>query len=1194
MAITFKSNVAEWVRTLRKQLGLTQSQLAERLGVTFVTVSRWETGQARPNRLALKALKSLVDPHPVPETIAPGIRTGQFETREQQTPYVAAPLAAIPDFRTEGEIVRLFVEGQRLRYGHLFSPAFGVETALIDPVPHQIIAVYHHMLSHPRLRFLLADDAGAGKTIMTGLYVREMLSRRLLRRVLIVPPAGLVGNWKRELQTLFSLRFREVTGPDCRADNPFVDAGSDLAIVSVDTLAGGRAFERLADPQTSPYDLVVFDEAHKLSAARNSDLTWETTERYKLAELIAGAEPLQESRPPRRLPWHAHHLLLLTATPHMGKELPYYALWRLLEPNLLGTMEAYSQCPREAKADHFLRRTKEEMIQFDMRRVFPTRESNTVSYDLTPAEGELYEEMTSYISTHYNRAKILNRSASRLAMSVLQRRAASSTWALLRSLERRLDRLDKYIVAIIAKEMTERDLQIQQEELARQVLDIEEDMTSEDEAAQDGQEQRDAAEQETMAATTATNLAELQAEKLHVTQVLDLARRVHEAGQDSKFEKLRETLQDERFKGEKMLIFTEHRDTMEFLVRRLEALGYTGQVAHIHGGLGYQEREAQVEEFRNRCRFMVATDAAGEGINLQFCWIMVNYDIPWNPARIEQRFGRIHRYKQTHDPVVLVNMVADKTREGRVLKTVLGKLESIRRTPEIGDKVFDVIGRLFQGVSLTEIIMRAVTEDKAVEESVSLEDQASLERVKAIEEADAKLRFGGDVASQLPALLAQRERDQFNRLLPGYVRRFVEKTAGQQGIGIAGDMNGHFYLERLPLALTLALEEVTGGRRVPLTVNKPRDGESVLFLRPGEPFFDRYSDYFCERVSQDALRGATFVDPYAAEPYLYHLALVSTVRRADPEFPEVFGSDQILEMRLVALTQSLDGEPKECPVELLMVLRLAGYVSPLALPSHDQISQALLHARSCLEETVVHPMAQGRAEQLTASLNSRAAFLLAGFDYQEAELLQSRAKLREKADAGDAAARRSMEGVKRKQRGLAAQRERALAILRREPELIEVGEIVFLAHALVLPSTDPADKERHDQEIERIAMQVARAHEESLGARVDDVSTPELAQLAGFERSPGFDLLSRRPEEIRRCIEVKGRRAVGDIELTENEWAKAANLREDYWLYVVYDCATAHPRLLRVQDPFAKLLVRAKGGVIIGEASVFGVAEDEQ
>lgn len=1186
--MTVRVHEADWIRTLRRKLGLTQSQLAERLGVTFVTVSRWETGQARPNSLARKALASLAEG--ISDPLSSDLTVGHSGIQEPQKDYLVTPADSVPDFQADGETVRLFVEGQRLRYGHLFSPTFGVEIALIDPVPHQLIAVYRHLLPQPRLRFLLADDAGAGKTIMTGLYIREMLSRRLLRRVLIVPPAGLVGNWKRELRTLFSLHLREVTGPDCQTENPFTGTGSDLVIVSVDTLSGGRAFERLADPETPPYDLVVFDEAHKLSASRNADFTYDTTERYKLAELLAGAAPLQETRPPRRMPWYAHHLLLLTATPHMGKPFPYYALWRLLQPNLLGSVEAFHAFSPEARTSHFLRRLKEEMVHFDGQKIFPARESNTVSYDLAPAERELYEDMTSYIRTYYNRAKMLNRSAARLAMSVLQRRAASSTWALLRSLERRLSRLDTYIAAIIANEMSERELQARQERL--RVLDVEDEMTSEDESAQDGKEQRDATEEEVMGATASVNLAELQAERLHVSRLLDMARSIYDAGLDSKFQRLRETIQDERFGEEKLLIFTEHRDTMEFLVRSLEALGHTGEVTRIHGGMSYSQRESQVEAFRTGCRFMVATDAAGEGINLQFCWIMVNYDIPWNPARIEQRFGRIHRYKQRHDPVVLVNLVADKTREGRVLKTLLEKLELIRR--ELGsDKVFDVIGRLLQGVSLTEIIMRAVIDDQADEEYHGVEDLATLEQVRSLEEADSQSRVGdGDIVSQLPSLIAQRERDQFDHLLPGYVRRFLEKTAPRLGVTIAGHLDDRFYLDGLPLHLALAMEEATAGRRLPLTVNKPEEDENVLFLRPGELFFDRYSSHFCGRVSADALRGAAFVDPYATEAYLYHAALVSVVRRQDPQFPEVFGSDQVVEERLVGLEQSLDGDITTCPVELPMVLRPIGQVSPLALPAHEQLSQALACATDYLHQSVARPTAQRHCDQLVASLSTRESFLQAGFDLQQAELLECRARLRERADSGDAAARKTLEGVRIRQHDLSQQRERALAVLRREPELMDIGEVTFLAHALVLPSTDPAERERHDREIERIAMRVARGHEESLGAKVDDVSTPDLAQLAGLEKSPGFDLLSRWPQDENLCIEVKGRRAVGDIELTENEWAKAANLREDYWLYVVYDCATANPRLLRVQDPFAKLLVRTKGGVIVGEASVFEAAED--
>jgi len=1173
---------SDWVKGLRSSLGLTQTELAERLGVTHVTISRWENDQARPNRLALRAMRALaqgIDPH------------GSAAIREPHASYHTQAHEPLTDFRGDPETVRLFVEGERLRYGHLFSPVFGTETALIDPLPHQIIAVYQHMLPQPRLRFLLADDAGAGKTIMAGVFLREMLNRRLIRRVLIAPPAGLVGNWKREMSVLFSLSFREVVGADCRDENPFTGPGSDLAIVSVDTLSGGRAFERLAEPETEPYDLVIFDEAHKLSAFRNLDGSYETTDRYKLAELLAGAEPLREERPPRRLPWHAHHLLLLTATPHMGKDFPYYALWRLLEPFSLRTVDAFNAFPTEARAQHFLRRTKEEMVKFDGTRIYPTRESHTAGYDLTPLEWELYERLTDYVRFHYNGARVLNRSAARLAMSILQRRAASSTWALLRSLERRRGRLEDYIGKVMAGLLTEE--QFGTDQMLFRVLDIEEERTSEEEGSTDGREERDVLDEKAMGATASTTLPELQAEKAHVDELVSLAQHVYDRSEESKFNSLWEVIQDPRFRDERLLIFTEHRDTMDYLVRRLEGLGYTGQVARVHGGMSYQEREAQIEEFRTRCRFMVATDAAGEGINLQFCWIMANYDIPWNPARIEQRFGRIHRYKQTHDPVVLVNLVANRTREGKVLRTLLDKLEIIRK--ELGsDKVFDVIGRQFQGVSLGEIIMRAVVEDRAEEESNQIRGFLTADQVLALQEADRKLRgTGGDVASLLPALLEQRDRDQIQRLLPGYVRSFIHKSARLLGIPINGDLDACFRLERLPMSLALTLEESTDGNQVSMTVTKPRPDEQVLWLRPGEPFFDRYLAYFGERVAETALRGGAFVDPYASEPYLYHLAMLQTVRRADPEFPEAFRGEELLDLRLVAITQPLDENPRQCPVEQLMVLRPARHVPPTTWPAHQQVDAATTRAKSWLRDAVLRPLVEERRNALNTSVEHREGFLRKGFDYQEAELLALRTRLREQADRGDQAATRRLEEVRRRQHELKVREERAVAILRREPELAEPGEVTFLAHALVLPSSDPEDLERHDREVELIAVQVAWAYEESQGADVSDVSTPEKALLAGLDRWPGFDLLSRRPNGEQRCIEVKGRRAVGDVELHDNEWAKAANLREQYWLYVVYDCAGANPMLKRVRDPFASLLVRAKGGVVIDEASVFEAADED-
>ena len=440
------------------------------------------------------------------------------------------------DFAGDPEAVAAVAEAWRLAYGHQFNPAFASETARIDPLPHQRVAVYERMLRQEPLRVLLADDAGAGKTIMTGLYVREMLSRGRIRRVLIVPPAGLIGNWERELRTLFGLRFRIAAG----AGNPFRGAEGDRVIVSLDTLTGERAFGALREPAAAPYDLVVFDEAHKLSATAEGGRI-RKRRRYELAEALAGC-----AAPDSRfagLGWAARHLLLLTATPHMGKDSPYHFLWRLLEPQVFATGEAFRRFPAEQRHRHFIRRTKEQMIGLDGAPLYRRRTCDTFSYDLSggpDGEQALYDRTTAYLTDTYGRA-LSNRPAVRLAMSVARARGAGGA--------------------------------------------------------------------------------------------LPPAGRRPLSGRQT---------------------------------------------------------------------------PPGEGINLQFCRLMVNYDIPWNPARLEQRMGRIHRYGQRHD-VRIVNLIAGKTREGRVLGVLLDKLDTIRRDLD-SDKVFDVIGRLFENASLREYLIAALTD----------------------------------------------------------------------------------------------------------------------------------------------------------------------------------------------------------------------------------------------------------------------------------------------------------------------------------------------------------------------------------------------------------------------------------------------------------------------------------------------------
>ena len=325
MSAILPSDYPQKIRDLRGTKGLTQTQFAELVGVSFATVNRWENAQSRPNNLAWKRIVELAV-------------SSDGEQAAQSVPDDAPSM----DFAADPNAVSAVAEAHRLAYGHLFNPAFATETSLIDPLPHQRIAVYEKMLGQNPLRFLLADDAGAGKTIMTGLYIREMLSRRLIRRVLIIPPAGLVGNWVQEMRKLFRLSFRIIRGDDARDGNPFRGSASDQVIVSVDTLVTPRVFDRLRDPQTERYDLAVFDEAHKLSANRLPDFRVRKTNRYRLAEAIAGVEVDNDDW---KLPQPAQHLLLLTATPHMGKDFPYYYLWRLMLPEALSTYDAFDRFP---------------------------------------------------------------------------------------------------------------------------------------------------------------------------------------------------------------------------------------------------------------------------------------------------------------------------------------------------------------------------------------------------------------------------------------------------------------------------------------------------------------------------------------------------------------------------------------------------------------------------------------------------------------------------------------------------------------------------------------------------------------------------------------------------------------------------------------------------------------------------------
>lgn len=1164
------------IRDLRNARGLSQADLAAQLGVSQVTVSRWENGHNRPTpSLAARLQEILATLHPPPGSPTPSTPPGD----PRPTDFLASP-----------EGVLLVAEAERLSHAHLYNPAFAIEASLVDPLPHQRIAVYEHLLPQDRLRFLLADDAGAGKTIMAGLYLREMLSRRRLRRILVVPPAGLIGNWRSELAKFFRLDFRIVRGSDAKDANPFAGAAGDRVIVSVDTLASPRVFARIAEAGVEPYDLVIFDEAHKLSANRRDDLSVTKTDRYRLAEALAGVRPAD---PEFRLPWSAAHLLLLTATPHMGKDVPYAFLWRLLEPDLVPTVEAFRGLPPEERRRHFLRRLKEEMVHADGSPLYTRRQPQTPRFSLETgpeSEQEVYDRATQYLREAYNRAAVLNRQAARLVLGVYQRRLASSTWAFLCSLERHAAKLRETRERLRCGQLSERELRemVEKTQLAGDPFEATPDEEGDDDGT--GFEGHERSERSLLETVLVTTLVDLETELAEVRTLADLARQVLAASRGVKFAQLLALLRDPEAAGEKLLVFTEHRDTLVWLERELSALGFLGRLATIHGGMDFREREAQVAQFRrpDGAQILLATDAAGEGINLQFCWRMVNWDIPWNPARLEQRMGRIHRYGQQRD-VVIVNLVADGTREAKVLRTLVDKLDTIR-TELSSEKVFDVLGRLLAGVDLPQLLAGALLDDGAAAEA--LERSLTADAVTAIERHERELfGDGGDVARELPRLREELSVEAHRRLLPGYLRAFLERTAPALGLAIEGDLDTHFALRgsgaRLG-PLWEALESYPPELRHRLSLRRPAPGEAAVFLHPEEPVFQALVSLVRARFGQAARQGAAFVDPEAEEPYLLHVAEVSWSSAPGDGAPPV-------ETHLVALRHPRRREPGAfslVPVERLLLLRGAARFPVEQAGFAAEAEEWSERAATFLDEALLDPHREELRARAARSAEERRGLVERGFVAREAELAQRRAHLRERAEAGHERARQELEQVRRLQRELAAERQATLDEHLAAPGRIEAGEVRWIARALVVPSADPEERARHDGEAERVAMAVVRAAEEARGARVHDVSTPPKARAAGLTDHPGFDLLARFPGGTDLAIEVKGRAGRGDVELKRNEWAAALNHGSGYQLVVVFDCASPTPVLYRIPDPFARLVAKETGALRIPMSEIVAHAEE--
>jgi SNF2 family DNA or RNA helicase len=603
-------------------------------------------------------------------------------------------------FDADGRLFRLVSEAVRIRLAYLFDPLLAVHTSNLEPLPHQIQAVYGELLPRQPLRFLLADDPGAGKTIMAGLFIKELIVRGDVKRCLVVAPGSLVEQWQDELWQKLGLDFEIITRETIEASktgNPYAE--KNLVISRLDHLS--RNDELQEKLKLTDWDLIVVDEAHKMSA-HYFGAELKETKRYRLGRLLGSL---------------TRHLLLMTATPHSGKEADFQLFMALLDSDRFEGR--YRDGVHSTDTAGLMRRmVKENLVKFDGRPLFPERRAYSVEYDLSDGEAHLYGQVTDYVREEMNRAERLREAGEGrrgtivgFALTTLQRRLASSPEAIYRSLQRRRKRLED---RVREEELRKRGLEARIDTLAGfEDIDPEdiEDIDDRPDA-----EVEDIEEEVVDQASAAQTIAELKAEIATLARLEDLARKVRTSGTDRKWEELSRLLQGEsEMYGasgarRKLIIFSEHRDTLNYLTERIRTLlGRAESVVTIHGGMGREDRRKAQELFiqDKDTVVLVATDAAGEGINLQRAHLLVNYDLPWNPNRIEQRFGRIHRIGQT-EVCHMWNLVAVETREGEVFKRLLDKLNAMREA--LGGQVFDVLGsgRIFRERSLRDLLIEAV------------------------------------------------------------------------------------------------------------------------------------------------------------------------------------------------------------------------------------------------------------------------------------------------------------------------------------------------------------------------------------------------------------------------------------------------------------------------------------------------------
>ena len=1098
---------------------------------------------------------------------------GVLSRRQIRRPLSSEAFAALvkirgKDFTFTGDSTQflLGVEAERIRIAHQFDPLFAVNSSIVDVLPHQVEAVYRYLLPLPRIRFLLADDTGAGKTIMAGLLIKELLFRGVISKVLIITPGGLTKQWQEdEMRDKFSLNFRLVNRASFDSEPAMFASEQGFFITSIDFIA--RHEVCLKSASETQWDMIIVDEAHKLSAYEYGTKI-DRSARYQVVETLAP---------------HTDHLLLLTATPHRGRKDTFRRLLMLIDDDLFqkdslvtkrihdaiatyaGVGEEFQSETAITKARNrfFLRRLKEEMTDWSSRPLFKPRYTQTVGYELTPEELELYDEVTQYVRSRRREAKAKKNRNVELTLMVMQRRLASSIYAITRTLENRLRALDE-ILAIL------RDPALTNAEKNRMLRgDVQDVPTDIGEYEELDENQRKDIDRRIFRQVLSAKPEDVEDERNEVDRLLKKALALHHHV-EAKFNELLTVLDSSdviRRDEEKLVIFTEHRDTMDNLAERLRNKGYS--VAVIHGDMDVDQRKQAQRDFRLRAKIMVATDAAGEGINLQFCRYLINWDIPWNPNRLEQRMGRIHRYGQKDD-VYVYNLVAVNTREGSVLQRVLSKLDIMRE--QMGtDRVYDVIDEMLEDVPLVKLIEKSIDEASASEAAETV-DAALGPDFRAKADALVALQKKQSLASHLDLRDAQELRDASDerRLQPCFIQRFFAAAYQAAGGSIVEDKHFPvFHVGRVPSGVIDAAREhrtslpekyetpFVFDKTLVSVASKIRIPENTRLLGPGHPLFEGVIEW-AKRGARDAFaRGAHLIDPNVSE--LSRIWLVRT------EVKDTRGDEKIRKAheQLSIIVESKEGLSSTSPASLLSC------VAP-----QDPLLASAIEPRPAEEiqvwayEHITEPQTERVREQRRIECDLRRNYLTTTFTELILDLQDELNTLQQGQLFGeDDSDKRGKLELR-----IAALKARKVARLAELDQmmLLQADLPVVITSAMIHPApTAPtaAGKPkkgvpmRRDDEIEAVAMQAAMNYERGRGWKPFDVS----------KDGEHYDIRSEGPNGEKRFIEVKGRAQTGDLVLTGPELDKLRQLGDRAWLYIATFCKDADPRLRIINDPIAKL-----------------------